>query len=174
MQISRIKKNHILYGLYNTALVTIPDMAIMNSITDWNSFNSSGLNWAYLAAFNGLKLLPPILLYLKDRSKHEFANYVEIYAWTLPFQDLFYYTVKSIQSVFQGPFINPLSPFEGQDWIKSYNYTFPWGNEQVAQYFGRSFALAGIYSLIKRNCLNSREILYNFVKKPFNLIKKNI
>lgn len=62
---SRKNIGHISYAIYNTVLVSGIDIPMMKSVTDWNFVNSSGLIYVYNAIFTGIRLLLPILLYLK-------------------------------------------------------------------------------------------------------------
>lgn len=137
---------YLAYALYNTVGVTaidIPAMRTIDNMNAWNFYYSFG--WIpYTTAFLLIRAIP-ILYYLKKRNLREALNYSEIYFWTLPFEDSVFYAIEGR---------NPISPFNNENGIKPMHYPFPWGNEHVALFYLRYFAVAATFSILKRKVLN--------------------
>jgi hypothetical protein len=148
---------YLAYALYNTIgvnAIDVPAMQMIDNMNAWNFYHSFG--WIpYLTAFNLIRILP-ILYYAKKRNVREILNFSEIFLWTLPLEDGIHYILRGR---------NFISPFNNEYGIKPMHYPFPWGNEHVAQFYGRNFGLAAIFSLLKRKMLPKLEGYFFETKK---------
>ena len=138
--------NHkcLLYGAYNTFGVSLYDIYMMNRVTNWGDYISSGEYGNYKWAFLGLRVAPiaingiyNLIKQKKGEALKETMDLTETFLWTWPLQDSAYYAMKGI---------NPISPKPENP----YHFPFDYGDEPVAQFYGKHFALAGTYSSIKR------------------------
>jgi hypothetical protein len=130
-----------LYAAYNTAFVSGVDISLMKSVTDWNFVISSGLIYLYNIAFTCLRIAPPLIAYkMKKIDFKKMVNYTQLFLFTFPFQDAFYYGVQGI---------NPVSPVTEKPWH------YPWANTfiPVREYFAGYTSAAGLIEIIKRKII---------------------
>lgn len=137
-------RDQILYGIYNTAVVAGVDRFFMDSVTNWNTYISSGAYNEYKIGFLALRLAPILIsgaYYLAKEGQEKAIEILHkgfgVFYPTMSFSEVPYFLSR---------LENPLSPYPdipGQ-------LRFDTGNVSSAEFYAKGLALGAGYHALTR------------------------